>query len=348
MSKLLSSKYFRVIFGLLLSAITLYLALRGVSLWEVSRSVGAASTGWVLLAIASVLANTFIKGVRWYRLTGDIGQRSGFAKVLAALLAGQLLNLIYPARAGDVSRVLILGRNGNDKAFVLGSVLLEKLADLYAYILLAVLLLFQLPIPGWIDTSIYISALLLVAGIGWAAWLVNNEERSERIGRWITTRRISWLPERTWVHLIELVQATLSAIGQVRQRKQAAELLFWTVLVWLTALLNNILILLALGMNMDRGHSVVAMALLVLVGLIAGIALPSIPGRIGIIEYICVLALTVFGIPQAPALTYGILLHAVVFLPGLVLGVAALLWLSWKPSQQTLIPDKHSEKSPNY
>ena len=336
MSNLLSSKYFRVILGLLLSAITLYLALRGVSLWEVSRSVGAASTGWVLLAIASVLANTFIKGVRWYRLTGDIGQRSGFAKVLAALLAGQLLNLIYPARAGDVSRVLILGRNGNDKAFVLGSVLLEKLADLCAYILLAVLLLFQLPIPGWIDTSIYISALLLVAGIGWAAWLVNNEERSERIGRWITTRRISWLPERTWAHLIELVQATLSAIGQVRQRKQAAELLFWTVLVWLTALLNNILILLALGMNMDRGHSVVVMALLVLVSLIAGIVLPSIPGRIGIIEYICILALTVFGIPQAPALTYGILLHAVVFLPGLVLGVAALLWLSWKSGRHSI------------
>jgi hypothetical protein len=339
MNNLLSSKYFRVILGLLLSAITLYLALRGVSLREVSRSFSEAKTGWVLLAITSVLANTSFKCIRWYRLTGEVGHLVGYPKVVATLLAGQLLNLIYPARAGDVSRILILGRNGNDKAFILGSVLLEKLADLLAYFLLALLLLFQLPFPTWIDTSIYISALLIIVGIGWAAWLVNNTERRERIGRWITTRQITWLPERTWVHLIELVQATLSAIGQVRQHKQAAELLFWTVLVWLTALLNNILILVALGMNMDQGHSVVVTALLVLVGLIAGIVLPSIPGRIGIFEYICVLALAVFAIPQAPALTYGILLHVVVFLPGLVLGVAAFLWLSWKPSQQTLMPD---------
>jgi uncharacterized membrane protein YbhN (UPF0104 family) len=72
--------------------------------------------------------------------------------------------------------------------------------------------------------------------------------------------------------------------------------------------------------------------LLVLIGLMAGIAVPSVPGRIGIFEYICVLALAVFGIKQTQALTYGILLHAVVFLPVLVLGVLALLRLSWKPS----------------
>jgi uncharacterized protein (TIRG00374 family) len=339
MSKLLSTKYFRITLGILLSAITLYLAIRGVTLREVSRSVSEAKTGWVLLAITSVLANTFIKCIRWYRLTGDVGQQVGYPKVVATLLAGQLLNLIYPARAGDVSRILILGRNSNDKAFILGSVLLEKLADLFAYMLLALILSFQLPLPTWLDTSIYFFMFLLLVVIGWAAWLVNNTEKSERIGSWITTLQISWLPERTWVHLIELVQATLSAIGQVRQRQQAAELLFWTISVWLTALLNNILILIALGINMDRGYSIVSIALLVLVSLIAGIAVPSSPGRIGIFEYICVLALTVIGIPQASALTYGILLHAVVFLPGLLLGAVALFWLSWKPSHQTLTPD---------
>lgn len=327
-----------MILGLLVSALTLYLALRDVSLWEVSRSVRQASTGWVLLGLVSVLANTLFKGIRWYRLTGEIGRQAGWGRVTAALIAGQLLNLIYPARAGDVSRILIVGQDGQAKAFALGSVLLEKLTDLVAYILLAAVLLVQLPFPDWLTKSVYLAAGLTVAGLAAVIWLVSNTARSERFSYWLAARHVRLVPERIWLYFIELVRTTLSATGIIKQRKQAGELLLWTALVWFTALSNNYLIWLALGMNLSQANIVFQAVLLVLIGLMAGIALPSIPGRIGIFEYICVMALGVFGIEQAPALTYGILLHAVVFLPALVLGAAALLWLSWKPARQSVPP----------
>ena len=60
--------------------------------------------------------------------------------------------------------------------------------------------------------------------------------------------------------------------------------------------------------------------LLVLIALQAGISLPSIPGRFGIFEYICVLALGSFGVAQPLALSYGLLLHFVVLVPTTVLG----------------------------
>ena len=92
-------------------------------------------------------------------------------------------------------------------------------------------------------------------------------------------------------------------------------------MIWLAALATNQLILLALDLRLPWTAS-----LMVLVVLQVGITLPSVPGRIGVFEYLCILSLAVFGVAQAPALTYGILLHVVVLVPTTLAGLAAI-WL---------------------
>ncbi len=339
MRNLLGSKYIWALLGLILSGLTLYLALREVSPWEVSRQVRQANTLWVVFAVLNVLANTLFKGIRWYRLTGEVGKKAGLFRVIAANVSGQLLNLIYPARAGDVSRVMLIGQGGSEKAFTLGTVVLEKLADLVAYVLLAALLLVQLPLPTWLTRPVTILGGVAIAGMAFVIWWVSSTARGERLGSWLASRKVRWLPEQSWSHLIELVQMSLTAIELMRRRKLVLELSFWTALVWLTAMASNALIWIALGMQDTHPGDILPASLLLLIGLMAGVAVPSVPGRIGVFEYICILALAVFGIGQAQALTYGIILHAVVLLPALVIGAAALLWLSWKPSSQTTISE---------
>lgn len=329
MSRFLKSKYLWPILGLLLSGLTLTLALQKVSLWEVWREIRQADALWVSLAVLSVLVNILLKGIRWYRLTAEVGRRAGIPRVIAANVAGQLLNFIYPARAGDVSRVLIVGQGGREKAYALGSVVLEKLIDLAAYALLAVVLLILLPLPDWLARPVTLASAVAVAGLVFVGWWVSDAQRGERLGFWLASRKAGWLPVKAWAQFVEWVQIGLSALELVRERKRALEFTFWTALVWFTALLNNLLIWFALDMNTSNPGEALPAALLLLVGLMAGIAVPSVPGRIGIFEYICILALAVFQIDKTQALTYGITLHAVIFLPALVLGAAALLWLSW-------------------
>jgi len=122
-------------------------------MWEVTRTVRQADTEWVSLGVICVLLNIFAKGIRWYKLSGGMGQQAGIWKVLAAFLARQVLNLIYPVRTGDVSHILVLGKDGDQRAIVLGTVVLEKLADLVSYMLLVLLLLTLLPLPTWLDRS---------------------------------------------------------------------------------------------------------------------------------------------------------------------------------------------------
>ena len=69
-------------------------------------------------------------------------------------------------------------------------------------------------------------------------------------------------------------------------------------------------------------------SLLTLVTLQVGISLPSVPGRFGVFEAACVLALGTFGIEQTLASGFGLLLHTVILIPAVIAGVASLLILS--------------------
>jgi glycosyltransferase 2 family protein len=66
-------------------------------------------------------------------------------------------------------------------------------------------------------------------------------------------------------------------------------------------------------------------ALLLLVVLQAGVAVPSSPGRIGVFQYLTILTLSLFAVAKAVALSYSVLLHLTTYAPMLGLG-AYYLW----------------------
>jgi hypothetical protein len=141
--------------GLVVGLAALALALRGVDLGALVQAVAGARPGWVGLVLASVGLNTLAKAARWRVLLGPQAFRTTFGRLLRTLLAGQMLNALLPARTGDLARVWLLGRpvaqhQPPDRAFVLGSVALEKAVDLLAYALCTALLAVFVPLQPWL------------------------------------------------------------------------------------------------------------------------------------------------------------------------------------------------------
>jgi uncharacterized membrane protein YbhN (UPF0104 family) len=62
-------------------------------------------------------------------------------------------------------------------------------------------------------------------------------------------------------------------------------------------------------------------SLLLLVVLQAGVAAPSLPGRVGVLEGLCIVVLAWFDVDQDTAFAVGLVLHAVVFVPPILLGL---------------------------
>ena len=66
-------------------------------------------------------------------------------------------------------------------------------------------------------------------------------------------------------------------------------------------------------------------ALCLLVVLQAGVIVPSIPGKIGVFHYLCMIAPSVFTVPATVGLAYGLALHALV-VGGVSVWAAIALW----------------------
>jgi len=187
--RFLRSKYFRFGLGVLIACISLYLALRNISVADFQASLSRAEWKWVGLALFSVAVNILAKIIRWQVLIGRGPARVGFARLLMANLAGQALNALYPARVGDLGRAYAAGENGSQRAFLLGTIALEKIVDLLSYGLLVLLVLLLMPLPAWLNQSFYVliaGAVLLAAG---ALILSHNRAWGGRFLTWFQERR---------------------------------------------------------------------------------------------------------------------------------------------------------------
>lgn len=340
-----SKKWIRLAAGVLISGLSLYLAVRNVSFKEVWGVFQGAKAIWVGAALVSIALNTWAKTLRWKTLLGQPGQQVGLGRLLLALLAGQMLNLIYPARVGDLSRAVAMGDRGESRAYVLGSILVEKLADTVMYGALVGILLLWAPLPAWLDRSIYILILLSVIGTGFLALLAYRRRRVAHWAQGALDSWFSWLGERLRHRLLRYTRAGLDSLEIFQQPLSLVKVSGWSVLIWGTAILNNLLVLWALDLPLGDFQTNLLASILVLVAVQAGLSLPSVPGRIGLFQYICILSLGIFGVAQLQALSYGILLHALVLIPAVLLGLAAFIALGLPAYQGNLVRMAEEERT---
>ena len=312
------SRLLRTGLGIVIGVISLYLAFRDVDVKEVGQALSQANKLMISLALISVGVNTLSKVFRWEVMLRPAGYMLKFSLVLASFLAGQMLNALLPIRAGELSRIYTIGRSGPGGAYVLGTIVLEKTLDTVCYGLLFLALLFLIPLPNWISDSglmlvgIAVFILFAVFFIAYRRdWLM---VRLQRI--------LKRFPEHVQEYIVRHTNTGLNSLNILQRPAELARLAAWSAVIWGTAVLTNQLVMLSFGIHLPWTAS-----LLILIGLQAGISIPSLPGRVGIFEYICVLAILFFGIERSIALSYGILLHALVYLPIIFSGLLSFWFL---------------------
>ena len=308
--------------GTVISVIALVLAVRGVRWNDVWEAIRGARWPLVLLSLITVLLTTLAKAERWRWLLYPEHQRLRRRDLLAALLVGQMLNTLVPARAGDLARAYHLGEQSRiSKATVLGSVVAEKSMDMLMLALCTLVTVPWLYFVPWIEES----TLVLAA---------------TSLGALLTVLTIAWFGERLLERLYPLLSRLpigerLSRLGRSGVnglqvfRNGRASLIAWigSVLTYILAASTNYVLFAAMDIRLPA-----YVGLLLMVVLYIGAAPPSLPGKIGIFHGITVLTLTAFGVSSSTALAYGAILHLLIYVPPTVLGLGVLIW---QPRQGT-------------
>ena len=89
-----------------------------------------------------------------------------------------------------------------------------------------------------------------------------------------------------------------------------------------------------LAYGMGLGISAFVATLAILGTLYFATSVPALPSSVGTFEFGVVYVLKVFDVPQALAFSYGVVIHAVLFLPPIVVAIVVFGSLGLKPLKQ--------------
>lgn len=306
-------------FGLALGALLLLLALQSVDAAALADALAATDPLLLLLGLLTVGATIVAKALRWRLLFYPQHRTQSWTVLTSALVIGQTVNFLLPARLGELARAYLAGEaEGQGKLLALGTIVVEKLLDGLTLLLLLALLFVVVPVPDWLRLSGGISALVLVILL--LAVLLLTGQRRRLLGA--MDRAGDVVPALERLGLRRRTAALADGLSALQSGWVNVRLLLWTAGIWLLAGLSNYLILLALRIEVP----LLIASLVVLVVVHLGMVVPSTPARIGVFHYLCLLSLSLLGVEQSVALAYGFVLHGVVVLPVIVAGLLCL----WK------------------
>jgi uncharacterized protein (TIRG00374 family) len=309
-----SGQVWRVVLGLVLGLLAGAFALRGTHLNEVWILLAQVAPAPLALSLLLVAATQFAKALRWQAILGG-RTRLPLTQTLRGLLVGQALNLLVPARAGDFTRAYLVGRRLTvGSIFTFYTVVIEKVLEVLMLLSCLAVLLFWGPWPEWLSRSGILVGVLTVVAV--ATGLIVASVWHRRRGQGILGEGgpLGWLTHRLLKPAAELAENLVAA----RRDGRLLWMGLWSVTVWVLGTATNWAVFSALGLSVHWSA-----ALLIMVAIYAGVAVPAPPGRVGLFHYLVVLALSAYGVGQSEALACGVLLHLVVVIPLLLAGGVA-------------------------
>lgn len=284
--------------------------------WEkVWAALSQANVIWVIVAISLIFLTFLTRTIRWQALLWP--QTFSLRHLFSALLVGQALNYIAPVRAGDFVRAYMLGEAGDaSKTMVFTTVVIEKFWEIVMLLLFTLIVSWFFPLPPWLLTparSLIVVAVIFGLGLVLVLW-------QQKRALLYLTQFSQWLAPSLHERLLGFSQSVLDGFSALQHPRPILTISFWSFLTWVISAAINYVIFLALDMPLG-----IIPALLLMVVLRIGVALPALPASIGVFEGLCVFVLALFGVAYDIAFSYGLLLHLVVFVPPIL--VAAIISL---------------------
>jgi uncharacterized protein (TIRG00374 family) len=313
---------------ILLSAVLLYLAVRGVNWREFIATIRHAKLGFLAVAFGMSHVSMVLRSLRW-RVLLSAERRVAPLTVFWATMAGYLGNNFLPARAGELIRSAALGhKTGLSKSWVFATALTERLLDVVALVLFSLAAVLSLPssvlgLPSsvWLLKAWKVMGVVGVAGV----IILLAAPRFESPLRRLLERLPG--PARLRERLLGVLAQFLSGMRAFANPSRGFAFAGLTVLVWLCDAVGTMIGARAFGLSLS-----LPMAVMLLAGLGLSSAIPSTPGYVGVYQFVAVAVLVPLGFPRSGVLAYIIVAQVLGYVIITVWGLLGLWRLQISPA----------------
>lgn len=309
--------------GVLISVFFVWVSLRGLRLGEFWNVVIGANYWWILPGIAVYFVGVWVRAWRWHYLLKPVKQIST-QTMFPVTTIGYMGNNIYPARAGEVLRAVILKRReGVPVSASLATIIVERIFD--GVVMLAFVFINLPELAKLTSASGFVGNIQEVAIYGTVAFTAAlvifllaamYPIVTIKIGQWLIDRVV---PARLRARLTDFMHKFLDGLASLRSPFNIFMVFATSVIIWLFETLKYWFVMHAFG------FSVSFFALMLMNGIVnLATTIPSAPGYIGTFDAPGIAVLSAYGVDQAVAAGYTLTLHAALWIPITVLGAIYL------------------------
>jgi len=289
--------------GILVSFFFLYLALRKVNFNEALRLLAQTNYFLIIPAILAFLVDFSIRAFRWRMLLSPI-KKCKYINLLSSVYVGFFSNTVFPMRVGEVIRSVVIGeREKISKTSSLATIVVERVLDGFAVLVLLIFSFFFYPFPEhvkkiWVFGVLFFSFFLLII-YGLIFYTSKTKKFLDKI--------IRILPQKFEEKIHNFIDSFVLGLEIFKDGQNLLVAFGISLLTWTSASL--VFFFVAKGMGINEINVIGAAFVMAVTAL--GISIPSSPGAIGVYEYFGVLAAGILGVPKSAAISYVFLIHTI-------------------------------------
>lgn len=321
-------KIIRLIAGVILAGVFLWLIFRHLSFDEIKEAFSKANPSWIGLAVIVFFIGYACRIERWRLMLVQNNPALRWRQCAGPLMASVAANNVLPFRAGDVLRAFGFNRRlGISAATSFTTLFVERLLDLLMVVafLGVALAYFGMESSAFIGVG---AGFLLAAGAA-ILFLLLFPALFQPIAYWLARSVSSFLPG-LGKKMNDEFHKVFTALEHTSSGRTMPKLVFWSVMAWLAE--GFVFWLTAISLPSVVQHLAAWLALPV--GTLATV-IPGTPGYVGTFDYFTAKAMTSLGNPAAASTAYAFLLHAVLWLPPTIAGGLYLLVNPIKKQEKT-------------
>ena len=320
--------------GLLISILFLYLALRGLHLEQVWQTVKTARYLWLAPGVALYFCAVWVRSWRWHYLLRPL-KRIPTRTMFPIVAIGYMGNNIYPARAGEVLRAIVLKRReAVPVSASLATVIVERVFDgvvMLAFVFLNLPELAHLTqdsgVVGNIQQIALWGALAFLGALVVFLLAAMFPQLTERVADMFIKR---FLPARWRNRFRDILHRFLTGLESLRSPQDVLMIFFTSAVIWLLETGKYWFVMHAFDFTVSF------FALMLMNGIVnLATTIPSAPGYVGTFDAPGIALLQAYGVPGEIAAGYTIVLHVALWVPITLLGAYyfAREGLSWSSQQ---------------
>lgn len=303
--------------GLVTSAVFLALAFRGLQPDLFWRSLADVSLPWLLAAMLVYYAAVVVIALRWQFLLRAV-KFVPLSALAQLVFIGYMGNNVYPLRAGDALRIILLRRN--EQVPLVRSttiVAIERMFDgcvMLTFVLFSLLLIDLHSVE--VETIVRLSAPLFAA----ALLIVFSLAAKPDLLRRFVNLALKVLPRRASAIVARFADEVLAGLEGLRSPAHLLGAIISSYVTWGIEAGTYWFVMHAFGLELSYAVALLLVGAVNLAGLI-----PASPGQVGVNEFVVITILTALGIAAPVATACAIVIHLSFWLPITATGFPLLL-----------------------